>query len=246
MTDTKYKNVVLITGASSGIGLASAQKYLKKGYTVIGLDKDTVSAVDFPVLYCDISDSQSIDRACEEIDALCESVKYLVNCAGIFYQSVRNKIQSMNLDEWNDVLRTNLTGMMLVTKKVLPYMRKTGGDKAIVNISSDQAYYPRPKNTAYMVSKGGIVCFSKACAVEFLEYGIRVNVVEPASVRTNFIKKFAGDLERMGMIYERENIKMPLGIIEPEDVAETIYYLGSEHSRKITGQEILINSGLYL
>lgn len=246
MTDTRFKNIVLVTGASSGIGLATARKYMKEGYTVWGLDKEESSDSGFPIICCDLSDSESIKHAFCEIGAHCESIKYLINCAGIFLWETRNEIRDMELNEWNAVLQTNLTGMMLVTKEAFPYLKQGDGDKAIINISSDQSSFPRRKNAAYAVSKGGVVTFSKACAVEMLEYGIRVNTVATASVRTNFIDKLAGDLETIKMIYERENARMPLGVIEPEDVAETIYHLGSDLSRKITGQEILINSGLYL
>lgn len=246
MTDMRFKNIVLVTGASSGIGLATAQKYLKEGYTVWGIDKDDSLDCSFPIIRCEVSDIESIRNAFCELAKHCESIKYLINCAGIFYRETRNEIQDMQLDEWNAVLQTNLTGMMLVIKEALPYLKQAEGDRAIVNISSDQTHFPRRKNAAYSVSKGGVNILSKACAVEMLEYGIRVNTVATASVRTNFISKLAEDFETMNKIYERESARMPLGIIESEDVAETIYYFGSERSRKITGQEILINSGLYL
>lgn len=246
MIDMKYKNVVIVTGAAAGIGLAVAQKYLKEGFEVIGLDINRNDTVGFPIINCDISEEKKIDQAFLKIEELCESIKYLINCAGVFYKNERHEIKDMDLQEWNDIFQTNLTSIMHITKKALPYMKKADQDKAIVNISSDQAYYPRTKNSAYAVSKGGMVCFSKACAVEFLKYGIRVNVVSPASVKTNFIRNLAGDFEKMEAIYEKENDKMPLGIIAPEDVAESVYYFGSKLSRKITGQEMLINSGLYL
>ena len=246
MTGTKLKNVVVITGVSSGIGLACARKYSGEGYTVIGLDERPAPDAAFPIFTCDISRSGELEQAVEKLDAVCESVKYLVNCAGIFFHSRRNKIEDMDPEEWDEVLRTNLTGTMLVTERLLPYMRRAGGDRAIVNLSSDQAHYPREKNAAYAVSKGGISCFSKACAVELLQYGIRVNVVSPASVKTDFILKLAGGPEKMEEIYVREDKKMPLGLIEPEHAAEAVYFFGSEKSCKITGQELMINGGLYL
>lgn len=81
--------------------------------------------------------------------------------------------------------------------------------------------------------------------MELLECHIRANCVLPASVRSDFIKKMAGDEEELKEMYMRENEKMPLGIIEPREVAELVYFLGSEMSSKITGQSILMDSGLH-
>ena len=127
---------------------------------------------------------------------------------------------------------------MLVTKYAIPLLKICTGDKAIINISSDQVKYPRPKNVSYSVSKSSIENFSKACAVEFLKDRIRVNVVKAASVRTNFIHKLSGTVSREIEIYHDENEKMPLGLIEPNDIAQMAYFLGSIMARKITGQII--------
>ena len=127
---------------------------------------------------------------------------------------------------------------MLVTKYAIPLLKICTGGKAIINISSDQVKYPRPKNVSYSVSKSAIENFSKACAVEFLKDRIRVNVVKAASVRTNFIHKLSGTVSREIEIYHDENEKMPLGLIEPNDIAQMAYFLGSIMARKITGQII--------
>ena len=135
---------------------------------------------------------------------------------------------------------------MIVTKNTIPLLRNAEGDKAIVNISSDQAVFPRKKNSAYAVTKAGIENFTRACAVELLESRIRANCILPASVRSNFIKKMVNSEEKLKNIFTKENEKMPLGIIEPYEVAELVYFLGSEKAAKITGQSILMDSGLYI
>ena len=152
----------------------------------------------------------------------------------------------MQLSEWEKVYKTNLTGCMILTRNAIPLLRLARGDKAIVNISSDQAVFPRRKNSAYAVTKAGIENFTKACAVELIEDRIRANCILPASVRSNFINRMVKNEEELKEIYERENEKMPLGIIEPEEVADLVYFLGSEKSSKITGQAILMDSGLYV
>ncbi len=125
-------------------------------------------------------------------------------------------------------------------------MTAAQGDKAVVFISSDQAEHPRRKNSAYAVSKGGIETLTKVCAVEGAVYGVRVNCIKPASVHTNFIRKLADSEAHMAEIYKKAAQEMPFGLIEPEDIAESVFYLGSECAKCITGQSLLIDSGLYL
>ena len=238
---------VLITGCASGIGSCIVKKYLHDGYIVIGIDKDECSfAGDFSFYLCDLSNENNVRNTFVNIKEKNNSISYLISCAGILFDNKRNTVEEMDLNEWYTVLNNNLTSSMITTREAIPLLKNCSSDKAIVFVSSDQALYPKNKSSAYAVSKGGLVAFSKACSVELIKYGIRVNVVAPASVKTNFIKKMAKSDSRMKDIYRKENEKMPLGIIEPEEVAELLFFLGTPKSRKITGQTIMIDSGLYL
>lgn len=245
MTDSKSKKNVLVTGAASGIGRAVAEKYFREGYDVIGLDR-IQKDMDFPVISCNVADEVSVAQTFEILSEKINSINYLINCAGVFFVNSREKIEDISLNEWNAVYKNNATSVMLITKYSLPFMKSSQGDKAIVNISSDQVKYPRSKNTSYATSKSAIECFSKACAAELLREKIRVNVVRAASVKTGFIKKLAGDVSKECRIYNKENSKMPFGLIYPEDVAELVFFLGSDKSIRLTGQAILIDSGLYV
>lgn len=245
MLDTN-KKVVVVTGAASGIGKAVAELYANKGFCVCSIDisySGTSNAIDEYV--GDVSNVETIERVFSNIGEKYKSINYLINCAGIFYDKERLLIEDMQLAEWEKIYKTNLTSCMIITKCAIPFLKHAKGDKAIVNISSDQAIFPRKKNSAYAVTKAGIENFTRACAVELLECHIRANCVLPASVRSDFIKKMAGDEEELKEMYMRENEKMPLGIIEPREVAELVYFLGSEMSSKITGQSILMDSGLH-
>lgn len=244
--DLKDK-VVLITGTSSGIGYASALKYLEAGYSVCGLDiKTSELSHNIDEYICDLSNEKEVKRTFEVIQEKYMCINYVINCAGIFFDNNRFFIDEMSMVEWNGVLTNNLNSYVHVTQHVIPLLKNATGDKAIVNISSDQALYPRKKNSAYAASKAGILNFSHACAIELLDEHIRVNCVLPASVRSNFIRKIFDNDDKMEKIYMEENEKMPFGIIEPEEVAELVYFLGSEKSKKITGQFILMNSGMYI
>ena len=241
------KQTVLVTGCASGIGRCIAEKYLQTGYKVIGIDKDECSLDgEFELYLCDLSNEKDVKDTFINIEKRTNSISYLISCAGILFDNTRNTIEKMDLNEWYTVLNNNLTSSMILTREAIPFLKKSTSDKAIVFVSSDQAFYPKNKSSAYATSKGGLVAFSKACAIELIQYGIRVNAVAPASVKTNFIKKMTNSVNRMEEIYQKENWKMPLGIIEPEEVAELLFFLGTPKSRKITGQTIMIDSGLYL
>lgn len=240
------KKIVVVTGVASGIGKAVAELYTKKGFCVCGIDiTHSGSSNETEEYVCDVSDEKAVERVFSKIGKKYKSINYVINCAGIFYDKERLLIENMQLSEWENVYKINLTSCMIITKYAIPFLKNAKGDKAIVNISSDQAVFPRKKNCAYAVTKAGIENFTRASAVELLESNIRANCVLPASVRSNFIKKMVRDEEELKELYIRENEKMPLGIIEPGDVAELVYFLGSQMSSKITGQSILMDSGLY-
>lgn len=247
MKDLKNSKVVIITGCASGIGKSVVDKYLSKGFFVIGIDKiQSDYKENFMMLQADLSVEDDVKRLYKIISDKFSEIDYLINCAGIFYETERAHISNISLSEWNSVINNNLNSCLLVVKNFLPLLKNNQKDKGIVFISSDQSEWPRSKNCAYSTSKGAINTFAKACAVEFLEYGIRVNVVEPASVETNFIRKMVSTEDELHSVYDKENAKMPMGIIKPDEVAELVYFFGSHKSVKITGQKILIDSGLYL
>lgn len=240
------RKVVIITGCSSGIGKSTVEKYIKEGFYVIGLDKSPCHKMNnFNYYQVNLSDEEEVKNVFQTIKSEGILLDYLINCAGVFYCTDRYEIAKMNSQEWNDVLSNNLNSCMYVVKYAIPLF-DINDDSAIVFVSSDQANMPRKRNGAYATSKGAINTFAKTCAVELVDKGIRVNVVEAASVDTNFILKLAGSREKMRQIYTKENEKMPLGLINPDEVAEAIYFLGSAMAKKITGQKILIDSGLYL
>ena len=240
------RKVVIITGCSSGIGKSTVEKYIKEGFYVIGLDKSPCQEMDnFSYYQVNLSNEEEVKNIYQSIKSEGILINYLINCAGVFYCTERYEIAEMISQEWNSVLNNNLSSCMYVVKYAIPLF-DTREDSAIVFVSSDQANMPRKKNGAYATSKGAINTFARACAVELVDKRIRANVVEAASVDTNFILKLAGSEEKMRQIYLNENEKMPLGLIKPDEVAETIYFLGSVKAKKITGQTILIDSGLYL
>ncbi|MBQ9021294.1 MAG: SDR family oxidoreductase, partial [Eggerthellaceae bacterium] len=245
MTGTSHESLVLVTGASSGIGKAVCELLLEDKRRVVGIDKQpaTILSSFYRHYICDISDDAAVSALFEQTLRE-ESIQYLVNCAGIFFYEERARVEKLNRLEWDATLSTNLNGAVNVTRHCLPLMR-CECDMAIAFVSSDQVMHPRASNAAYAASKGGLEAFARACAVELRETGVRVNIIEAASVKTRFIERLTGGGSQMEAVYQRENERMPLGIIQPIDVAYAIAFLCSERARKITGQTLLIDSGLY-
>lgn len=237
--------IVVVTGAASGIGRAIAEKYQLMGYEAIGIDKNS-SECNFKLLRCNLADEDQVKNIFALVREQYEKIDYLVNVAGVFYIEKRSSVVDMELSNWNATLQNNLTSTMLCCKYAIPLMESEQlRDRAIINITSDQAVYPRKKNSAYAVSKSGISCFTKALAQELLPVKIRVNAIAPASVKSNFIAGLATKERSVKEIYNIENQKMPLGLIMPEDVAELTFFLGSELAKRITGQIVMMDSGLY-
>lgn len=236
---------VVVTGAASGIGKAIAEKYQFMGFTVIGIDRNAADC-DFELINCDLMNESRVIEVFETLRKKYKKIDYLINVAGVFFVEKRHMIADMDIFHWNATLQNNLTSTMLCCKYAIPLMESDiTKDRAIINISSDQAIYPRKRNSAYAISKSGISCLTKVLAQELLSNKIRVNAIAPASVKTNFINVLEKDGKSVENIYLKENIKMPLGLIMPEDVAELAYFLGSSMSKRITGQIIMMDSGYY-
>lgn len=238
---------VIVTGAGSGIGFEVAKKFYDEGYNVIGLDKlITDNNYFFEIIECDVSNESSINDAFEKIKQKTQSINYLVNCAGIFLDKKRDYIEKLKFDEWNAVISNNLNGVFLTTRQCVPLLINAVGDKAIINISSDQSTHPKSKSSAYSVSKAGIDNFTMICAREFVDYKIRVNSINPASVRTSFIDKMVNSKKEKEEIFEKEDQKMPFGLIDSKSIANIAYFMCSDCCTNITGQSLLVDSGLYL
>lgn len=239
------KRIALITGVSSGIGKATAELFKDKCIEIIGIDRVDCSCSIDKFYRCDLTEADQIASVFSHVYNEISHLDIVVNVAGVFQISKRNIIADMDLMEWNNMIANNLTSVMLVTKYCLPLL-KSGKSSAIVNIASDQAFFPRRKNAAYSVSKAGVLGFSRSCAEEFLEYGIRVNAVAPASVQTAFIDSLFNTKEDVDRIYYEQNCKMPFGLISAQDVAKTVLFLADQQYGKITGQTIIMDSGLYI
>ena len=247
------EKIVLITGGTSGIGLGTIEYLLEQGnYEIISLSRgdknlslakqklgDNANRITF--LQGDISKEQDCKRIYEEIEKKYNRLDGLVNSAGIIKLG---GIEEQTLEEWNNSININLTGIFLLTKTLLPLLKK-GTNPSIVNISS-MSSERAGGSIAYCASKAGVDMLTKYMGQELGKYNIRVNSVNPAAVYTN-IYVASGDYTQEGYDKWSEDKKKlyPLGRIgdAKKDIAPTIEFLLSDKSLWTTGSIYFVDGG---
>jgi NAD(P)-dependent dehydrogenase (short-subunit alcohol dehydrogenase family) len=228
MFDLTGKSAV-VTGAARGIGKATADLLAASGCTVARLDTEEGTGM----LACDVSDEKSVERALAQVGR----VDILVNNAGI---AVRKNAFDITREEWDRVIAVNQTGLFLCSRAAARVMQQHGGG-AIVNLASIMGFsgglFPNP---AYQASKGAVVNLTRALALEFAPYDIRVNAVAPTFVRTDLTTPIFSNPEVLKTVMQHT----PLGRLpEVEDIAQAIVFLASSAARCITGVTLPVDSG---
>ncbi|WFO74779.1 3-oxoacyl-ACP reductase FabG [Desulfurococcaceae archaeon MEX13E-LK6-19] len=241
---------VLVTGGNRGIGRAIVLRFARSGYYVVYTyhsNRDTAKKVLEEIrklggegfyVQMDVSDPESVEKAYKEIADKIPYLNVLVNNAGVFHDK---SIDETTLEEWEHVIRVDLTGVFLVTKTFLPLLRKAPW-ASIVNIASLAGQTAGVASAAYSAAKGGVIALTKKLALE-LAPKIRVNAVAPSFVATDMVKKYIDTPEKL----EKVKALHPLrDIARPEDVAEAVYFLATPASRFITGVTLSINGGRFM
>lgn len=236
------EKVAVISGVASGIGKYIADELEKMGVKVFGLDINEIVNDKIHFFQCNVAHEDEVIGFVERITNYTDKVDYLINVAGILCYQDRYFIEKLPITEWNKVMENNVTSVFLMTKYLIPLLKKSNNGN-IINFSTDQVAIVRKKSVPYAVSKAAIEMFSKIAALELLADGIRVNVVALSSVNTEFIKEYIQNENKFKKKLSKADKEMPFGLIQPEDVFNLILYL-IDKSNKITGQTILIDSGV--
>ncbi len=239
---------VLITGGASGIGFATATRFVAEGARVALLDRDgkgleqaVARLGDAAIaLTADVTDEAEVARAVDEASRALQGLDGLVNSAGIsFWRS----FAELTFEEWRRTLSVNLDGPFLVCKAALPALRASG-KATIVNIASGAGLQPRAHFSHYCASKGGVVLFTKAIAMDLAADNIRVNAVCPGIVMTPLVEKnlaLTGDREAAHQRYISRNLMKRFGTAE--EIAEAVLWLSGDESAFVTGSALSVDGG---
>ena len=229
--------LAIVSGTSSGIGLATARLFLEHGFRLAALDIAPSHIEDARLVpyAMDLANRGEVASLARAIVAELGPVRVLVNCAGW-----DRAMPFSDTDEpfWAKVMDINLLGPIALTHGILPGMEDGG---AIVNVASDAGRVGSSGEVVYSAAKGGIIAFSKALAREVARRGIRVNAVAPGPTDTPFLAGF----EDTGQLAEAMIRQTPLRkLATPEDIAQAIFFLASPAAGHITGQVLSVSGGL--
>ena len=241
------KRVVLVTGASSGIGAAVARRLARDGYAVLAAGRDTARteaiAGESPAIRAwvgDLTDSATCTRLVADCVKQLGGLDVLVNNAGIYLPSNAEKTSD---DVWQQTLAVNLSTPFYLTRAAMPHLRKSRG--AIINIASNWGLHGGPNAVAYCASKGGLVLLTKALAVDHAAEGIRINAVCPGDVVTPMLFRDAEarGIDREAVLRESAATTRSGRATTPEEVAALVAWLASIEAAQVNGTTLLMDGG---
>lgn len=238
------KTVTLITGATSGIGLACANLFAACGSTVIACDivapksdiADRFAQQGVHFLELDVRDEEAVTRRIAAIADEFAGIDVLVNCAGV---ASYGSADMLSLAEWQRVLDINLTGSFLLCKHVMPIMLAQGKG-AIVNVASIFGIEACDNNLAYNVSKGGVIQLTRSLAADYAQRGIRSNCVAPGLIETP-MTAMVRDNTAVHDKFVSWHLQRRAGT--PDEVANAIEFLASDRAAFVCGQVLAVDGG---
>ncbi|MFQ5628778.1 MAG: glucose 1-dehydrogenase [bacterium] len=245
--------IAIITGASSGIGKATAILFAENGAQLVLLARNVnvlkQLAADIQEqkgqaisIQTDVARFDDCKHAIEQAIAECGQIDILVNAAGIIDSG---SIENTKVEDWSYMMDVNLNSIFYLMKLAVPHLEKTKGN--IVNISSVTGLRAFPNILAYCVSKAGVDQLTRSAALDLAPKGVRVNAVNPGVVVTNLHRSSGFSDEKYQDFLAQNKTTHPLGRVgTPEEIAESILFLASEKSGWITGETLSIDGGRHL
>ncbi|MEK5380778.1 SDR family NAD(P)-dependent oxidoreductase [Niallia sp. FSL W8-0635] len=234
--------VVIVTGASNGIGRAIATAYLQEGANVVLADID--ESQGYQVLEqlvlkekalfikTDVRNEAEIIEMVQTTKAKFGKIDILINNVG---KGIFKSFFDLSIDEWDDVLNTNLRSVFLCSREVAKIMREQKNGGSIINMSSSRAYMSEPNTESYSASKGGIMAITHALANSLADARITVNSISPGWIETK-------DYENLREIDHEQHLSKRVG--KPEDIARACLFLTNPQNNFITGTNLMVDGGM--
>jgi len=234
------ERVVVVTGAASGIGFATAERFRDLGDTVFGLDIAPTVPDGVTYVECNVGSKAAVDAAIKTC-AASGRIDVLANVAGVVQFG---RFEGVTEEVFDRTLDIDLKGPFFLMQAALPHLRAAGGN--IVNVSSVAGRIPQPYSAAYSAAKGGLTQLTRALALELSPEGIRVNAVCPGTVATPLVDgvaaSYPADLD--ARVQDRLLMMLPGAAITPDEIASSIVYLASAEARMITGSVVAFDGGM--
>lgn len=248
--------VALVTGGSSGIGAASAERFARAGAKVGVLARDEAELQEVVgkieaagsealALTADVSAPDEVERAVERLVECFGRLDVLFANAGI--NGVWAPLEELALEEWRKTLEINLTGTFIALRAALPHLKRRGGSVVITSSVNGTRMFSNSGATAYACSKAAQVALAKMTALELAKHKIRVNVICPGWIETEIEE----NTEKRAVEKAKEPVEFPEGAVPLTDgrpgssaqVAELVLFLASDAAAHITGTEVWIDGG---
>jgi NAD(P)-dependent dehydrogenase (short-subunit alcohol dehydrogenase family) len=232
----------VITGGSSGIGLATAIMMLDQGYAVVSLDVNPPANDNIPYFFADVSDDRSVVKAVAQAVELLGGIDVVINSAGI---SSVGAVDANSDEEWTKTLNVNVIGIARVCRAALPHLRQSE-NAVIVNLASIASHTGLANRVLYGASKGAVMAMTLDMATDFLQDGIRVNAVAPGTADTPWVARLLAQADDPVEAKRSLAARQPIGrLVTADEVAFSICFLADPRASSTTGTILDVDGGMH-